>query len=271
MSLFTLSAFGDEIDADLQTQVNLLRELAVPFIEFRSAWGKNVKDLTDEELHRAQAICSAGGIGVSCIGSPIGKTPLLAPLAEEIAVLQRVFRACDLLQTRHIRIFSFYPPDPDHDAYLAQSIERLGELTALAAREGCTLLLENDEELIGDNISRVHAILSSINSPHLRYAWDGANFVRSGVLQPTTHAWDTLYPFLGTVHIKDARIDRSQRAAGEGDAEIIDLLRKLVTVGYIGFLAVEPHPYLVDGRGEIKGAEGMTYAVAALRKLLAQL
>jgi sugar phosphate isomerase/epimerase len=73
------------------------------------------------------------------------------------------------------------------------------------------------------------------------------------------------------VHIKDARHDRSQRAADEGDAQIRDLFQKLNESGYDGFLAIEPHPFLVDGRGELKGFEGMIYAVDAARKVLAGL
>lgn len=38
---------------------------------------------------------------------------------------------------------------------------------------------------------------------------------------------------------------------------------------YCGFLAVEPHAFMVDGRGELYGPEGMSYAVGALRKILA--
>ena len=39
-------------------------------------------------------------------------------------------------------------------------------------------------------------------------------------------------------------------------------------IAYQGFLAIEPHPYMVDGRGELRGAEGMTYAVEACRALM---
>jgi sugar phosphate isomerase/epimerase len=270
--LFVLSAFGDEISPDLQIQLDLLDHLDVHYLEFRSAWGTNVKNLDDEQLARVRRLCADSVIRVSCIGSPIGKTPISVPLQDEIAVMQRILKVCDVLDSRNIRVFSFYPPeDADHDAYMAESIARLGALTELAARRGCTLLIENDEDLVADNLARTHAILSAINSPALRLAWDGANFVRSGVSAPTTAGWDLLSPFIGTVHIKDARSDRSQRAAGEGDAEIEELVARLWAKNYRGFLAVEPHAFLVDGRGELHGREGMTYAVSALRKILVRL
>ena len=272
MSIFVLSAFGDEIAPELAEQVAHLKSIGVNYLEFRSAWGKNVKDLDADELARARKICDDHQIAVSAIGSPVGKTPIHDLLENEVAVLQHVFKACDALGTRRIRIFSFYPPmDCNPADFLAESIERLSHLTSLAAREGCTLLLENDEELVGSTIEMLYGILSKINHPNLRYAWDGANFVRSGVSNPTSDGWEKLSPFIGTVHVKDARQDRSQRAAGDGDAQISDLFQKLHETDYQGFLAIEPHPYHVDGRGELRGAEGMTYAVEAARKLLADL
>jgi sugar phosphate isomerase/epimerase len=272
LSRLVVSAFGDEISPDLQAQVSLLRELGVGYLEFRSAWGTNVKDLDDEQLDQARRICAEAGIAVSCIGSPIGKSPITDPLEREIETLERVFKACDVLGTRHIRMFAFYPPESaDFDAYVEPSVSRLARLTELAEREGCTLMLENDEGLVADTIVRTHAVLSAIDDPHLRLAWDPGNFVRCGMERPTTNGWDLLAGFIGTIHIKDATPDHNWRAAGEGVAEILDLLRRLDAIGYQGFLAVEPHPFLVEERGELSKAEGMTYAVQALRRVLADL
>jgi sugar phosphate isomerase/epimerase len=265
-----LSAFGDEIAPDLPTQLTVLQQLQVGYLEFRSAWGKNIKDLNDSELQRAYELCQCYNIRVNCLGSPIGKTPILARLEDEIAILERLFQVGDLLGSRAIRIFSFYPPqgEPIH-AYLDMAIERLQRLTTLAQGAGFVLLLENDEDLVGSRIETLHPILQAIQSPALRHAWDGANFVASGESDPTTHGWERLQPYLGTVHIKDfRRADRTRRASGEGDAELAALFTHLGAIGYHGFFAIEPHPYHVDGRGELHGAEGMRYAVEACRRLM---
>ena len=36
---FTISAFGDEIAADLESQLQTLNELKIPCLELRAAWG----------------------------------------------------------------------------------------------------------------------------------------------------------------------------------------------------------------------------------------
>ncbi|MCZ7545027.1 MAG: hypothetical protein M5R40_16555 [Anaerolineae bacterium] len=40
---FTLSAFADEVGRDFDAQLALLRALRVGHIDFRSAWGVNVR------------------------------------------------------------------------------------------------------------------------------------------------------------------------------------------------------------------------------------
>lgn len=274
--MFALSVFGDEIAPDLETQLLQMRDMNVNYLEFRSAWGVNVKDLDDDQIARARQLCADHGVAVSCIGSPIGKSPITDPLEHEIRRLERIFAVCDVLGTRIIRMFSFFPPaetpQADYDAFLEESAARLARLTELAERAGCILVMENDIELVGDTIGRCQALLQTINSPHLRHAWDPGNFILAGVQQPTSNGWEALAGYLGYVHIKDARhADRSWRAAGEGDAEIAELLLRVHARGYRQPLAVEPHPFQVDGRGKLSGAEGTAYAVAALRRVLQQL
>ncbi len=58
-SQFMLSAFGDEIHADLATQLAVLASEGVTHLEVRSAWGKNVLDLDHAELTRARGAGSA--------------------------------------------------------------------------------------------------------------------------------------------------------------------------------------------------------------------
>ena len=39
---FVISAFGDEIAPDLETQLQTLNELRIPCLELRAVWGQNV-------------------------------------------------------------------------------------------------------------------------------------------------------------------------------------------------------------------------------------
>ena len=72
---FTISAFGDEIAPDLESQLQTLNELKIPCLELRAAWGQNVLHMSDERVAKVRAMCDAHGVTISAIGSPVGKSP----------------------------------------------------------------------------------------------------------------------------------------------------------------------------------------------------
>jgi sugar phosphate isomerase/epimerase len=270
---FSLSAFGDEIDDDLQVQVRLLRELGIGHLELRGVWGKNVLTFDDDEVAEVRRICDDHGVSVSCIGSPIGKSPILDPIEREAANLERIFDIAQAVGTRRVRIFSFYPPDTHtnarYDSYVKEATSRLARLTEMAEASDFLLLMENEKGIVGDTLERCHAILNDIRSPHLRFLWDPANFVQVGVARPTGTGWPLLGPFVGYIHVKDARLDDgSICAAGEGDGQVGELLAHLRDNRYHGVLALEPHLALAGHSSGFSGAGGMRHAVAALRQLM---
>ncbi len=272
---FTLSAFGDEIAQDLDEQLKTLRELRIGYLELRGAWGTNVLRMDDEMVSRVRSACAGHGVAVACIGSPIGKSPIADPVEKESANLSRIFQIGEALDCRQVRIFSFYPPDTSsnarYDEYIEEATSRLAGLTDLAQREGFCLLLENEKDIVGDTLARCHALVSGVANPHLRFLWDPANFVQVGEAQVTERGWPLLGEYVSHVHIKDAHLrDGSVCAAGEGDGQVKELLNRLKDTGYQGFLALEPHLAIAGASGGFTGADGMVYAVQALRRLMAE-
>ncbi|MBX3014583.1 MAG: sugar phosphate isomerase/epimerase [Caldilineaceae bacterium] len=270
---FTLSAFGDEIAPELTTQLTVLRDLQIGYLELRGVWGKNVLTLSDAEARRVQQECADFGIRVSAIGSPIGKSPLRDPIAQEVANLERLIAIGTLVGTQRVRIFSFYPPDQqrnDHyDQHVDEVVARLERLAAVAQAAGIQLLLENEKHIVGDTIARCHTLLTRVNSPALVFAWDPANFVQVGEEQITERAWPQLGPYTGYVHIKDSlRSDGTVRPAGQGDGQVGLLLGKLREAGYQGFLALEPHLVVAGHSSGFSGPAGMQIATEALRNLM---
>lgn len=270
---FTLSAFGDEIAPALTDQLTVLRELRIGYLELRGVWGKNVLTLRDAEAEQVKQECAQYGIAVSAIGSPIGKSPLLDPIAKEVANLERIIAIADIVGTRRVRIFSFYPPDMStnahYDQHLEEAVTRLSRLAAIAQSAGIQLLLENEKHIVGDTIARCHALLTQVNSPALVFAWDPANFVQVGETAITERAWPQLGQYTGYVHIKDSRLaDGTVQPAGRGDGQVGLLLRHLRDAGYQGFLALEPHLVIAGHSSGFSGPDGMKIAVEALRTLM---
>lgn len=268
---FLLSAFGDEIDDELTIQLDLLASEGIAALELRSAWGVNVLDLSDEQLQRVRELLRERGFHISAIGSPIGKSSLSEPGVFEQERLERALSAAERLDTRLIRIFSFYVPPEHLDEGRSEVIERLGLLVERAEQAGVTLLHENERGIYGEQVTRCHDLLTTINSPALRMAFDPANFVQAGV-RPMEDAWPLLRDFVTHVHIKDAVFhDGSVRPAGQGDGDIPELLAELNARDYTGYLTLEPHLSIAGPAGGYSGEEGMRTAIHALNSLLARL
>lgn len=269
---FTISAFGDEIADKLADQLDVLRDLQIRYLELRGVWGKNVLNLSDDEAKRAHELCERYDIGISGIGSPIGKSPIEDPIDTELANLKRIIAIGNIVGTRQIRVFSFYPPKgaTDIDQYVPTAIERLRALAVVAAENDATLLLENEKGIVGDTVERCDALMKGVAHPALVFAWDPANFVQVGEAQVTTDGWPKLGDAIGYVHIKDALLDGSVRAAGEGDGQIAQLLTNLRESGYQGMLALEPHLAVAGHSSGFSGPEGMKRAVEALRAVMAE-
>ena len=87
--MIELSGFADEIAADARTQIDTLQKTEVRHLELRGVGGKGVLDLTGDEIASFKGQLVAAGIGVSSIGSPIGKVQIRADLEEHFTRFQK--------------------------------------------------------------------------------------------------------------------------------------------------------------------------------------
>ena len=264
LSSFVLSAFGDEIDDDVDTQLDVLGELDIRYLEMRTAWGKKAADLSDREIERLATACRKRSMRVSCIGSRIGKTPITEPLEATVAELGRILDLAERLDTKLVRIFSFRPPAGREAEHVGESLSRLKALAEVAGARGAVLVMENETGMVGDIPERCRTLLQGVDSPSLRFVWDIGNFPHCGVDRAVDRGWPLLGRYVAHVQVKDTRLsDRAMTVAGAGDGQALQLLRKLRDAGYRGFLALEPHI------GGSNGTEGMKRAARALRSLMA--
>ena len=73
MNKFLLSAFADEIDADLNTQKDVLDQHGIKYIEMRGVDGKNLVYYSLEEVREIKNRIDARGFKLSAVGSALGK------------------------------------------------------------------------------------------------------------------------------------------------------------------------------------------------------
>lgn len=267
--MWTLSGFADEISPDLEEQCSVVTGLGMRYVEFRSAWNTNVLDLTQEQLEVSRSTLQRAGLGVSSIGSPIGKIFIDEPFEPHLERARHAVEVAKLLDASYIRIFSFFirPGDRAED-HRDEVLRRMSALTDLVAGTGIILLHENEKEIYGDVPRRCRDIVESVASPDLRLAWDAANFVQVGV-RPYTEAYAMLRPYLEYVQIKDAHLtDGTVVPAGQGDGQVVDTIRALRDDGYDGYFSLEPHLSEASASGGFSGPDLFTAAWRAFTTIL---
>lgn len=280
MKYARISGFADEIAGDVDTQFQVLNKLGLGYFEPRGIDGKNIANLTDEEVERLKGKMERDGIRVSSIGSPVGKVKLEEDFEEHFRQFRRVVEIAGLLDARYIRIFSFYHEGGPEwtDAERAEVLSRLGRMIAYAAQRDVVLLHENEKDIYGDTADRCVDLMEELGCEHFRGVFDPANFVQCG--QDTWEAYERLKGHIAYVHIKDALLaDGRVVPAGLGDGNVERILRSLLETGFDGFLSLEPHLGSFDGLKDLElddkmqnlppGGEGtFTLAFQALEGIL---
>jgi sugar phosphate isomerase/epimerase len=268
---WTLTGFADEISPDLDVQLDTLAAEQMRFLELRGVWGKNVLKLDDAEIARVKGALRERGVGVSSIGSPIGKIGVRDDFAPHLAEFRRALAVAHELEAPFIRIFSFFIPAGDDPASHREAVlDRLGQIVRAAEGSGVTLLHENEKEIYGDVPARCLDLLTTINSPLLRAAWDPANFVQCGV-RPHDEGYADLRPFIAYVHVKDSILATGQVVpAGEGDGQVRETIAALRASGFDGFCSLEPHLKAGGKFGGFSGPDLFRTAARAFKGVLAE-
>lgn len=272
--MWTVTGFADEISKDLGEQIALLTELKINFVEFRSAWGTKVLDLTDTQLSAAKRQLDEAGIKLSSVGSDLGKIQITDPFEAHLERAKHGVEVAKFFGAKYIRMFSFFMPEgEDPGKYRDEVMSRTRAMVELAEAGGIVLLHENEKDIFGDTPERVVDLMTTINSPNYRAIFDPANYVQCGI-KPATEAYPLVKEFTDYIHCKDARYPRPGQElgevvpSGEGDGQFPELLQALKEDGFEGFLSIEPHLGDFDAFGGLCGPELWTTAHTALVKLL---
>jgi sugar phosphate isomerase/epimerase len=267
--MWTLSGFVDEISADPIEQCQVARGLGLRYGEIRSAWGVNILDLDADQLTSLQRILSEHELKVSSIGSPIGKILIDEPFEPHLERMRHAVEVAGQFGAPYIRIFSFFIPEgTDPDQHRDEVLRRMRALAEVAEQSDVILVHENEKDIYGDIPRRCLDIVTSVDSPQLKLAWDPANFVQVGV-RPFTEGYADLRPHVAYVQIKDAVLaDGSVVVAGQGDGEVVETVRALRADGFDGFFSLEPHLGDYSEIGGFSGPELWTSAWKAFTDIL---
>jgi len=195
--------------------------------ELRMVFGKNIIDLTDEELDRAIAIVRGAGLEILSIASPLLKCVLPdAPevdarfqqdmfaakhtFADQPRLTARAFEISGRTGARIIRVFSYWRT-VDPDVCFDRVVVALRDLADQAAKHGVIIGLENEHACNIATAAETAKVLAALDHPNLKVVWDPANAVVSGE-KAVPDGYHLLPPArIQHVHAKDCTMDGPQR------------------------------------------------------------
>ncbi len=271
--MLKIAAFADEISPNIDEQISVCKANTVTDFELRGVSGKNVLDFDPALRNEVKTKLAANGMGVACIGSPIGKVAIDKPWEEHFDRFKIAVDLAVFFNAPFIRVFSYYPAGGegkgDIEPHRAEVIERFHKKVEYIKSTNVILVHENERGIYGEFVKGCEDLMKSIDSPKLRTAFDFANFVQSG--EDPLKNWPRLKPYTAHIHIKDAiKADKKVAPAGEGDGHIGEILADAYQSGYRGWVSLEPHlKFAGHSHGET-GADLFKVAADALKKVCKQ-
>ena len=268
--MITISAFGDEIAPDLQTQMDVCEAAGVWCIDVRGIDKVNVSQMALDKVREYKRQLDGRGFGVPCIGSPLGKVRMDEDFAAHLDLLKRTIEIGKAFGTDRIRVFSFYASkgakiEQERDAVM----KRLEAMVKIAESAGAVLYHENERDIYGAKPAGVKDLFATVRSKALQGIFDPANFVAEG-LRPLEDCWraglDALTDYF---HIKDMVPGAATCVpAGQGHGQIPEIFADLARRNWSGFMTLEPH---MSSGGQFSGFTGpdlFAKAAAALQNEL---
>jgi sugar phosphate isomerase/epimerase len=245
---FKLGITNDEVTQDLEGALRFCREFDLGWIEIRNLWKQYVTDLPLEDVRRAKRLLDEAGVKLSVLDTALFKCALPGmravgnrkddyPFSEQQPLLERAIERSQILDTRFIRIFSFWRME-EGDAARPRVIEELNKAAALAARAGRVLLIENVNGGVAETSAETARLLREIPSASVAMAWDPNNAFCGGEKRPYPDGYALLdRSRLHHIHLRDARQNEQTGRCewvptGKGEIDNLGLLRALVKDGF---------------------------------------
>jgi sugar phosphate isomerase/epimerase len=257
---FPIAAITDEFSPNLSRSIPFMKEIGMSAAELRVVNGKNVMDLSDDELKRAKDLLDEAGLRVVSIASPVLKCVLPnAPdldsrfqhdvfaskhtFEDQPRLTEHAFKLAKFFGASIIRVFSYWrtvEPEKCFDAV----VSALSDLATKAAKEDLIIGLENEHACNIGTAAESARALAAVQHPNLKLVWDPANAMVGGEA-PFPHGYSLLpKDRIVHVHAKDCHMEGQKPIWGPLGTRHVDWKGQIAALakdGYSGYISLETH------------------------------
>ena len=286
MADFPVAVITDEFSQDFDKVCRTAKELGVRGLEVRTAWDKNVVDMSDAEIEELRRLAAAYQLSIVSVASPVYKCT--HPKGGEIdhrfeqdafhsahtfndqpRILARAIDIAVRLGAPIVRVFSFWRT-VEPTALREPIVEALGQALDVASPRGVKIGIENEHACNLATGSETAPVLEAIPNPELGLVWDPANAAVAGS-RPFPDDYRAIpRGRILHVHAKDGVMDRAANRMqwgdiGDGEVDWAGQLAALLEDGYRGPLSLETHWGGPNG----DKFQGSVQCVRSLQRLIA--
>lgn len=244
-----LTGIADEGAAAIEDQISLHRDFGWDSIELRTERGVNVCEMADDVFDRVATAIEEAEFSVPAFGSAIANwsRPVNGDFSRDLDDLHRAVPRMRRLGTEYLRIMSYTSGGLDEKEWGARAIERVAELTRVAAGEGIVLVHENCDGWASQTPENLARLLEEVSDPALQIVFDPGNPVAHGAPPESVLAfYHVARERIVHVHIKDCYHDPESEEVvhcypGEGQCSVAEIAADLEKTGYRGLYSIEPH------------------------------
>ena len=255
-----IAAITDEFSPRLSEAIPVMQEIGMTAAELRVVDGKNILDLSSDELKRAKETLDAAGLQVISIASPVLKCVL--PNAPDLdsrfqhdafaskhtfddqpRLAEHAMEVAKFFGAGIIRVFSYWRT-VQPDACFHRITEALAQLAAIAGSEHLTIGLENEHACNIGTAAESAQILNAVAHPNLGLVWDPANALVAG--EDPFPVGYSLLPKNRIVHVhaKDCHMQGAKPVWGPLGSRHVrwkEQIAGLLQDEYQGYISLETH------------------------------
>ena len=257
---FELAAITDEFSPDLGVALDAMAPIGMTGAELRVVWGKNIMDLSDDELRRATELIHARDMHVMGISSPLLKCVLPGggdvdsrfqqdsfgarwTIDDQARLADRALQICAITGARLVRVFSYWRTvDPERCFEpICQAVRGLADQFKA---HGVICGIENEHACNIGTAREANRVLDAVEHSHLKLVWDPANMLVAGE-DPYPGGYEILpKDRIAHVHAKDCAMEGHKPVWGPLGTRHIDWkgqIDALLRDDYQGAVSLETH------------------------------
>lgn len=256
-----IASITDEFSpSDFEKALDAMAAIGMTGAELRVLWGKNIMDLSDDELSRARDLLQARNMEVISIASPILKCVLPEggdidkrfgqdvfnskhTFEDQPRLTEHAFKIAQFFGAKIIRVFSYWrsvEPERCFDSVVSATLG----LAKQAESAGLIIGLENEHACNIGTAEEAARALNAAQHPNLKLVWDPANAL-VGHENPFPHGYGLLpKDRIIHVHAKDCHMEGHTPVWGPVGTRHVDWKGQIAALradGYEGWLSLETH------------------------------